>query len=311
MLDATVRIAPAIEEALRTIAVDHEELTSEPFQLRSFADHLLNKYGREEAAYGTFVNLWRICQHLQDTGNLAGAFRYYPALAELARQLGDNHSLCACLNEIGVIYVKDGQFQEALQYYRGAEAISRRMGDRFELVTNLNNIGSLYKRAEDAAGALRYFTEAEQVARTMDAPEKLAQVLSEIGEIYKARKETGPALQYFREVEEIARRHGNLKLLEGAVMGLGKASRDAGEFENGVRYRQEAVRLLEARGAFEAAANLSLLVAHGYENDLHQPQSAVPFYEKSATHYVSVGETAKAEDVRQRLTACLLRVVDA
>ena len=66
-------------------------------------------------------------------------------------------SLAISLNNIGYVYVVQGDVIKALEYYHKALNIQKEIGDKKGVGGCFNNIGAIYKDQGDIPKALKYF----------------------------------------------------------------------------------------------------------------------------------------------------------
>jgi len=93
---------------------------------------------------------------------------YQQALA-ITREVGDRAGEGTTLNNIGVVYAKQGRYVEALESLQRALAIHREVGNRPMEGTTLNNIGNVYKAQGRYGEALDHYQQAMEVLEAIRA----------------------------------------------------------------------------------------------------------------------------------------------
>ena len=85
---------------------------------------------------------------------------YFNQALAIIREIGNQTVESATLNNIGLVYKNQGQYDQALSYYNQALVIIREIGDRVGEGTTLNNIGAVYQSQGQYDQALSYYNQA-------------------------------------------------------------------------------------------------------------------------------------------------------
>ena len=132
-------------------------------------------------------------------GNYAIALEYFQQSLAISRNIGDQPGEASTLNNIGIIYDLQGSYSDALNYYQQSLAIKRDIGDQPGEASTLNNIGIIYQFQGDYAEALEYYQQSLAIHRDSDNWRDEASTLNNIGIIYDLRGNYSKALEYYQQ----------------------------------------------------------------------------------------------------------------
>lgn len=306
-LSTALQTEPILREAFTQIA-DNLDIQVNPFDLHALYDSVVEQHGREETEFIFLSQFSTICKAYRAEGRHEAGVRLCKIARQIAEEIGDVRMASIFINDAGLIYADRKQYTEALKYFWEAEQVTREAKDEYELITRLDNIGGTLAQLGQIGRGLECLEEARQIARKIGDGEQLLLVLKRMGGIYKEQKNAVSALDAFEEAEPVASRIGDLESLIEIYMGMGKVYRDEAQYESSASYRQQALQLVEAEGDVRASGHLSALIANLYDQDLNQPEVAIPYYQKSIEHLKQAGVRDVALELQTRLDACFQRV---
>jgi len=161
-------------------------------------------------------NLWDVgvlCQ--AQNFNQKAKLYYEEALDVLNMNHLNTNVQAKILNNLGVMFFKQNQFNKALEQYNKSLAIQRKLvAENFmkylpELIHSLNNLGTFYANRNDYEKALNLFTEALEICKksAQDNPKEylpdLALTFNNVGSLYMSMEQYLEALIYFEETLKI------------------------------------------------------------------------------------------------------------
>lgn len=117
------------------------------------------------------------------------------------------------MNNIGIVYSKQGIYTEALKFHHKALQLSEQRNDIYGYISSYNNIGIVYMSQEQYDGALKYYLRCLKLQQTKSEGVGISQTYQNIGEIYKIKNEYSTALHYLNKgVAAAAREKDTLSL---------------------------------------------------------------------------------------------------
>ena len=113
-----------------------------------------------------------------------------------------------CLNTLGCIYVRLGDFQKAANYAKQSVDIEVKGGDHDRISSSMNTLAGIYMAAHQAKDAEKYILQALEHAEKVDNPGRKAILLGMASEIYHSLKDDSKALAYAEQAYEIEEQLG-------------------------------------------------------------------------------------------------------
>lgn len=124
--------------------------------------------------YGLGNVYWRL-------GNLENARASCEESRDIAREIGDTHTLLMALNRLGVVMGALGDSSAEENYYRQALSLAASLGNRERAAVSLNNLGALADEKGELAKAQGFYLQAIDMAREIGAQQSLALYLINLG----------------------------------------------------------------------------------------------------------------------------------
>ncbi|HEX2865295.1 MAG TPA: tetratricopeptide repeat protein, partial [Deinococcales bacterium] len=182
---------------------------------------------------------------LSATGDLAGAFAFADRALKLRQALNDPKRVASCLNNLGILYMRVGDYTQALECLKGAYDQLVECGeDPRRLTAIVNNIGIIYTRLGDYERAKISFTDGLETARQAgDGTFEVAALIS-LGDVQLRCGEVRQAIATLTEA---------LEACEGPEL---DATRATALLNLGLAYQREG-RLPDALGALSRALEAS------------------------------------------------------
>ena len=214
----------------------------------------------------------------QRMGNMYEGLLYAQKCYDLSLARNDEEMLSSVLNNMGNIYMVNGQDSLAIVYFKQTLDIERRLGRMQNLATRLGNIASAYIKLDKAEEALPFAAEGLEIDRREGRPDKLAIRLHQIGEVYtaledfaQARKYELEALDYFIKAES---EYGQAIILNAL-----------GEIEDKLQNERQAIQYMEQALQLAESIQNNLLAERIYNNlykvyKANNPAKALPYYER-------------------------------
>ncbi|MCW5206911.1 tetratricopeptide repeat protein, partial [Desulfobulbus sp. F5] len=142
---------------------------------------------------------------LDDIARYAEALSLYEQSLSIFRDIGDRQGEAKSLNNIGLIYQAQGEYDKSLAYLEQSLPIFQNFSDTESEGVPLNNIANIYKAKGDYPKALKYFEQSLLLLREINHKEGEGVTLDNIGQIYYAKSDYPAALQYYEQALAIRR----------------------------------------------------------------------------------------------------------
>lgn len=133
------------------------------------------------------------------------------------KELGDRAKEGVDHRAIGIVRLRQQDYEHALEEMQLALEIARELGEEYNVGERLSIIGDIYREQELYDEALKNYFDAENILRKYNDYLVWGNVLGQIGGIYHTNKQYDQALIYYEKALELSRRIGN-KRMEGFVL---------------------------------------------------------------------------------------------
>ncbi|HZY82595.1 MAG TPA: tetratricopeptide repeat protein [Cyclobacteriaceae bacterium] len=177
--------------------------------------------------------------------NADSARQYGMRGLDLARQVGNESLEVEALNNIGVTYEAQGEYNDALRYQMSALELRRKLGDEIKTANTLNNIGIIHDERGDFKEALDYYFQARRIYEKAGDKEKIAMTSSNIGIVLKGRKDFKQAASYYRNAMTIYQELGKKFGVAACYANLGSAYYYVPMYDSSLYYSLEATKAFE------------------------------------------------------------------
>ena len=270
--------APSVEAANRFFSLlDQEEFTEEKihFSPRVPADSL-----RQQVWY--WASEW-----FYDKQDYTQSKDY--GLKALKLYHGSSDSKADCLNLLGCIYVRLGDFKNAAAYAKQCLNIDMASGDHDRISSSMNTLAGIYMAAHQADEAEKLIVQAINHADLANNPARKAVLLGTASEIYHSLTQEEKALDYAQQAYDLEQKLGRslpaayrLDQKASALMGLKR-------YQEAEKALREAIPVMREHGDLHSLAiasnHLGTCLIWQKRND-----EAFPFFREAADLLVKMGD---------------------
>ena len=270
--------APSVEAANRFFSLlDQEEFTEEKihFSPRVPADSL-----RQQVWY--WASEW-----FYDKQDYTQSKDY--GLKALKLYHGSSDSKADCLNLLGCIYVRLGDFKNAADYAKQCLNIDMASGDHDRISSSMNTLAGIYMAAHQADEAEKLIIQAINHADLANNPARKAVLLGTASEIYHSLTQEEKALDYAQQAYDLEPKLGRslpaayrLDQKASALMGLKR-------YEEAEKALRQAIPVMREQGDLHSLAiasnHLGTCLIWQKRND-----EAFPFFREAADLLVKMGD---------------------
>ena len=194
-----------------------------------------------------------------------------------------------CLNTLGCIYVRLGDFQKAADCAKQSVDIEVKGGDHDRISSSMNTLAGIYMAAHHAKDAEKYILQALEHAEKVDNPGRKAILLGMASEIYHSLSDDKKALSYAEQAYEIEEQLGRepkkmirLSQKAAALIGLHRYK----EAEEALRICIPALKEMGNHHSMAIDLNKLGMSLLGQK----RPQEAIPYYKEAAEMFSKMGD---------------------
>ena len=176
-------------------------------------------------------------------GDFDNAINYYEKALELSESVDDNEGIAKSYNNIANICRNQGNYAKAIDLYMKALKINEAIDNKVGMAICLNNIGILYEFQKDLDKAIEYYTASLKIEEERANKKGIAASLGNIGNIYKDKKELDLALDYMMKSLAIKQEIGNKSGEAITMINVGNVYKSLNNFDKAVEYYNKSLIL--------------------------------------------------------------------
>lgn len=189
-------------EALLELAKYYQSVNDEVLAL-SIAHKALNKAITLKNTFGIARARFLITTLTTDFLQFDSAAYFLKASIKDFEKANALKELASAQNLLGIIYEKQGKYNQALYCYFKALFIFDRLSDPKGIANEYNNIGLVFELERHYNEALLYFNRALKIGNKLQDESLIANALSNLALSYQEQNMPEKALEYFKKVYEI------------------------------------------------------------------------------------------------------------
>ncbi|WP_074409515.1 tetratricopeptide repeat-containing sensor histidine kinase [Aquimarina megaterium] len=209
------------------------------------------------------------------------ALFYNKKMLKVAKRLQYELGVAKSYQNIGVTYVKMGNYNRALDNYLKALKIYEALEEENFIVGITGNIGSLYScRLKDDENGLIYYNRALTLSKKIGNEEFRAHILGAIGEMYIRQKESKKAKKMLEESISIAEKTNYTEVIISGYNNLSQINVEEKRFNKAIGYTKKALQIVLERGSSEDIT-LSYLTLGDIYDKLENIKTATFYYDKA------------------------------
>lgn len=190
----------------------------------------------------------RILHQLYDiylVGNLPAALSVAKRQSTLAEHNNDIKGKCEAQSWMGNIYFDQGKNDSSLFFFNEALAILKDHPDKKREVETLNNIANIFRITAKYDTAMVIYTNLLKYYESVNDIEKQGKLLGNIGSLYYTAGNQDKAKEYTLKSLEIQRKTSDKRGTAVSLVNLSVFALNKGDFQEGIKYGDEALSLLK------------------------------------------------------------------
>lgn len=161
--------------------------------------------------------------------------------AEIKKILNDTRSLAASYENLGVAYQKLLKYKEAIEKFYESLKISEQNNDVLRMATTYLNIGNTHHEQGDNLQALKMFETALLLIKDTDNHKHILQLLNNMAVAFKHLNRTQEALDNYRHCLSICNEQGYLSELSTIYNNMGEMLMSEGKTEEAIEAYQKSI----------------------------------------------------------------------
>ena len=226
--------------------------------------HLARKCQDRKRIAIAFKNIGQV---FLEQGKKWDAERYFRSALECAQEISDLFLMGKIYNNLGVLFTPD-DIERAKENFMNSLNIKRQIGDDDGVAVILNNMGNLYVRDGELDKALSMFNEALRIWVQMEAPTALVITYLNIGGIYYLKKNFERSFYNTFKAKEIAKEIQYVNGEISAIIHLAQLLIEEGKPQAVHELIEEVEKLNQIYQSEDYRINIALLRSHiAYEEE--------------------------------------------
>lgn len=185
----------------------------------------------------------------------------------LYKELDDQDGVAAVLNNIGLIYERQGDFSQALKKYNESARIFGLLKDgRKKQTIALSNIGNVYYTLGRFDKALEFLSQALNNSEEMGDSAGMAPAYNNIGNIYLTLKDWKTAIDFYNKAEKIHVRLKEKQKLSTVYNNIGEAYLGLNKIPEALKYNQLSLEIANKNNDTESVISSLINISDIYTN---------------------------------------------
>jgi len=180
-------------------------------------------------------------------GRYAEGLDFFLKSLKILEGLGnaDRRSLANKLQNIALIYRRQGQHDQALSYARRSLALFEEAGDKFGVANLQNNIGVIHKARGSYSEALEYFQKAMAGYEALKVPPGIARAWNNLGDTYRLQGRYDESLEALQKGLRL-REESDRPAVTLSLNNLGRLYQAQGKYAEMLEVSRRAAKISEA-----------------------------------------------------------------
>lgn len=214
-----------------------------------------------------------------DQGNFTKALDYFDKSMSIRKQLGDTAGIASLYNKIGIIHQKQGNLKLALENQIEALKIYELLQHDLWIGYCLNNIAIVHQNLGNLEKSLEYHLRALDYRKRMNDSYGEGGSLGNIGNVYFKMGDTTAALDYYEQSLDILREIGDDESVSVQLSNMGNIYSARGDNATALRMLLESLQLREKLGDQKGISSALVKLGEVYTNQEKYHQASQSLYQ--------------------------------
>jgi len=157
---------------------------------------------------------------------------------KMFEEMGDKKGIAKNLNNIGIVYREQGNYDKAIDHYLRSLKIFEESDDKQRIAISLNNLGTVYYEQGNYDKTIDYFLRSLKIDEEAGDKQGIAGSLNNIGEVYREQGKYELAIEYVNRSLSIAQEIGFKELIKYTYENLSVIYAKQNRFRQAYEYYQ-------------------------------------------------------------------------
>ena len=153
-------------------------------------------------------------------GNYPESLKNHFASLNIKKEIKDKYGVASSYSNIGNIYANQGNYPEALKNHYAGLKINEEINDKKDIATSYNNIGVIYMKKGDLQEALKNQFASLKIDEELKDNQAIATSCLNIGDIYTKLNKIKEAKEYFDKALKLSIETGYKEAIKSSYAGL-------------------------------------------------------------------------------------------
>lgn len=209
---------------------------------------------------------------------------------QLAQNINFKKGVADCLNNIGIVYQKLGNYEESRRRYLEALDIREELNDQNGMASCIGNIGITFSSLGNYDKALEYHFDALKIKESIEANlDGIARTLGHIGFVYTHKGDYEKAIEYLLKALKMRQDLDNRRSEIACLHNLGILYERLGNYEDALECYDKALELSVSLDYQRDIAISLVNIGHVY-NDQRKLQKSLGFYLESLKIFKKIND---------------------
>ncbi|MFC2103682.1 tetratricopeptide repeat protein, partial [Bacteroidota bacterium] len=190
---------------------------------------------------------------------------YFLISLKMSEDNEDKQGVAYALNNIGILYAIQGEYEKVLEYFNRTLKISEEIGDKKGAAYALNNIGLVHGELGNYEKALESFERSLKVKEEEGNKNGISSAIKNIGNIYILMNRYDDALENHLKAMEIAKEIGNKNGIVHSSIDIGQIYLDTKKYKTAINYFTRALNLAKEINAKGLIKDSYKRLSYSYE----------------------------------------------
>lgn len=204
----------------------------------------------------------------------------YASLDSTDAQGEHSLALASALNNMGIVYKRQGDLPAALELYYSALKIREEVGTPYPIGASYLNIGGIYKTQGNPDQAMLFFKKAQQLFEEAGDTYGQAAVFNNLGNIYEQDGDLDKAEDTYKEALRLFEEEDNLRGIGLGMSNLGMVYQMRGDCEQALVHFARTKEIRDQTGDKAGLASVLQKIADCYAT-MGKERLAISGYERS------------------------------
>ena len=164
----------------------------------------------------------------------------------LAEKSKDSVSIFKSLNNIGIIYKSQGNYDKALSLYERGLKIEKKRGNKEMVASTMNNIAAVYILKSNYNEARKKLEEALVISRGTENKYIITDCLGNLGDLHSELKQYKLAIAYYEESKEINEQVNDQEGLCQTLLGLANIYVNQANYTKALDYTLKGINIAKS-----------------------------------------------------------------